>query len=68
MDKAQGVLRKIPGLENAVVVSTYHDESGPSVAATLDNGDVWTISPGPDPILTVTSPNGEDYFVSHGEE
>ena len=57
-NKAQEVLQNIAGLENAVVVRVYHGESGPSVDATLDNGEVWSIQPGPDTMLTIVSPDG----------
>lgn len=66
--KAQNVIRKIAGLESAIVVSTYHEFLGPSVEATLENGDVWTIQPGIQYDLTVISPSCELFSFTFGEE
>ncbi|GGZ00651.1 hypothetical protein ACFFTM_09550 [Pseudoduganella plicata] len=51
------------GAGDVAIREIQHIDVGPALHVILENGDVWSIAPGPDWSYTVTAPDGREQLV-----
>lgn len=67
IESAQAILTEAAG-KPVIVTNLRVDEDGPSIEVSLEDGDAWTISPGPGWCLTVTDPDQRTQLIEFREE